>query len=114
MMSSPLLQITCAEETGCSPSIPVQLQLIPDPHNEDDSLAVSVRISGTVIGWITRKQAYAWHTPLTSMIVKGYIPTAEGRIFRFDGEDALGVCVHVGFPSEAFDQWLARIASGMV
>jgi hypothetical protein len=48
------------------------------------------------------------------VIVKGYIPTAEGRIFRFDGEDALGVCVHVGFPSEAFDQWLARIASGMV
>jgi hypothetical protein len=34
---------------GGPPSIPVQLQLIPDPHNEDDSLAVSVRISGKVI-----------------------------------------------------------------
>lgn len=93
---------------GGPPSIRLGAQLIPDPGNQHDRYAVSVRIGGNLIGWITRKQSSEWQPMLIDMIEHGRVPVADGRLFRFDDTDELGACLHVPMPTGTRQMWWAK------
>ena len=57
------------------------MEIIPEPDNETDRYAVSVRFDDKVVGYLPRADAIRYHRPLLEVVRIGYVPTVEARVW---------------------------------
>lgn len=64
--------------------------LIPEPDNPYDGSAVSVRVHGATLGYLSREDATEWSPIIRRIVASGYIPTVNCFVVRraaFDPDD---------------------------
>ncbi len=63
------------------------VELTPEPDNEHDPNAVSVRFRDRTIGYLPREDAARYQPPLLELIGLGYLPTVDARISASESND---------------------------
>lgn len=70
----------------------LEFELIPEPDNPYDPMAVSVRVAGSVVGYLSRDDAPSWAGIVRRVVASGLVPTAAGSVDggwsqEWDGSD---------------------------
>lgn len=59
-------------------------ELVPEPDNEHDRWAISVRADGRTVGYLPRDDCKSWANAARRVIASGFVPVVPGRVYAFD------------------------------
>jgi len=63
------------------------VELVPEPDNPYDEWAISVRIDGLRVGYLSREDAPTWAAVIRRITASGLTPVTDGRIYLYESPD---------------------------
>lgn len=110
------LLVVAGGRTRDGPANPEQIAvLVPEPRNQYDPNAVSVRISGRHVGYLSREEAIRYAQPTRLATSRNLAIAIHARLIggwdRGSGDKgSIGVVLHIGSPAECMLNLLGEAA----